>query len=141
MLTARQKAFVENFVTCRVGALAARRAGYAAPSARITACRLLAKANIQAALAVKEAELERLAKIDKNRVITEIMEGINIAKLQANAGNVIGGWVQIGKMLGHYAPEVKSVEQSVESDVLRVKFSALSDQELIEIAEGRAVAI
>jgi len=39
-LTARQQCFVEHYVTCRVGAQAARRDGYAVPSARITASRL-----------------------------------------------------------------------------------------------------
>ena len=51
-LTPKQSAFVDEYIVCRNGAEAARHAGYGVVSARVTASRLLTKANIKAALAV-----------------------------------------------------------------------------------------
>lgn len=45
-LSAQQEKFVEEYIKCRNGAKAARRAGYAELSARVTASRLLTNANI-----------------------------------------------------------------------------------------------
>jgi phage I-like protein len=43
-------------------------------------------------------------------------------------------------MLGHYAPVVKSVGLSAENEVLSAKFEAMTDEQLLAIAEGRAGA-
>ena len=138
MLTARQKAFVNHFVIIRNAAAAARKAGYSPNGAKVTGCRLLTNANLKAALAEKEAELSRLADIDKNRVISEVIEGIELARQQANPGSIIAGWVHIAKMLGVYAPEVKNYALSAESEKLQSKFDALSDEQLLAIASGAA---
>jgi hypothetical protein len=45
-LTAQQELFIEEYIKCRKGAEAARRAGYAPSSARVTASKLLTNANI-----------------------------------------------------------------------------------------------
>jgi phage terminase small subunit len=139
MLSARQKSFTDHYVTCRNGAEAARRAGYAEPSARITASRLLTNNNIQVALAEKEAELKRLADIDKSRVISEVIAGVELARQQANPGSVIAGWVHIGKMLGVYAPEVRGVGLSAENAELQAKFEGMTDEQLLAIIEGGLV--
>jgi hypothetical protein len=136
MLTARQKSFVNYYVSCRNGAEAARRAGYSEKTARQIATETLSKPYIQVVLAEKEAELSRLADIDKNRVISEVIAGIELARQQANPGSVIAGWVQIGKMLGVYAPEVQSVVPSTESAAQRAKLESMSDEQLIAIIEG-----
>lgn len=45
-LTAQQELFVEEYIKCRKGAEAARRAGYSPNSAKVTASRLLTNANV-----------------------------------------------------------------------------------------------
>ncbi len=57
MTTRRQIVFVEYYVQCWNGALAARKAGYAPRSARVTASKLLTKDNIQALIQKKIDEL------------------------------------------------------------------------------------
>ncbi len=44
---------------------------------------------------------------------------------------MIRGWTEIGKMLGHYAPEVKKVELSMNQRALMNKYEAMSDEELM----------
>lgn len=135
-LPLKQRAFVDHYVTCRNGAEAARRAGYAVLSARITASRLLTKANIKDALAAKEADLSRQTAIDKGKVIQEVLEGVRMARMQADGGNMIRGWVSIAKMLGLDKQETVKVAVSAGSDALRAKYEAMSDDELLAIVEG-----
>lgn len=47
-ITAQQERFIEEYIKCRKGAEAARRAGYAERSAKVTASRLLTNANVLA---------------------------------------------------------------------------------------------
>ena len=72
-------------------------------------------------------------------VIEGVIDGIEIARMQGDAGNVIKGWTEVGKILGHYAPEVKRIELSANQGRLRAKFEALSDEELLAIQEGRVI--
>jgi hypothetical protein len=59
-LTPREQQFVAEFLVDRNGAAAARRAGYATRSAKVTAARLLTKANIRMAIAEgTQAAIER----------------------------------------------------------------------------------
>ena len=72
-------------------------------------------------------------------VIEGVIDGIECARMQGDAGNVIKGWTEVGKILGHYAPEVKKIELSTNQGRLRAKFEALSDEDLLAIAEGRVL--
>ena len=48
---------------------------------------------------------------------------------------MIRGWAEIAKLFGAYAPERTKVEISVAGVALQAKFAAMSDQELLAIAE------
>jgi hypothetical protein len=48
---------------------------------------------------------------------------------------MIRGWSEIAKLIGAYAPERKTIELSVESEALRAKYAAMSDAELLALAE------
>ncbi len=135
-LTPKARAFVNHYSVCRCGAEAARRAGYAAPSARITASKLLTKANVQAALAVKAGEIANEYQITRHRVISEIHAAIELAKSRFDAGNMIRGWREIAKIMDFYKPEVKSYVLSASGKEHLARFSAMSDAELIENRSG-----
>ncbi len=139
-MTPKQHAFVDQYVICRNGAEAARRAGYAAPSARISASRLLTSDNIKAALAEKEAELKRRMDISKATVIGELRTAIDVAREKLDAGSMIRAWCEIAKMLGLYAPETVRVAVTAESDAQRAKFESMTDEQLLAIARGEVAA-
>jgi phage terminase small subunit len=136
-LTARQQRFVEEYALDRNAARAARKAGYSERSAKVTACRLLTNANLQAALEAKEAELAARMDLSRERVIGELMGTVEAAKSQGQAGTVIRGWVEVAKIAGLYAPERLKVELDSESERLRAKFEGMTDEELLALAEGR----
>jgi len=135
-LRPKELAFVAEYVVCRNGAEAARRAGYAAPSARITASRLLTKANINAALAAAEAKLARKSDITKAKVIEELLEACGVAKLRMDGGNMIRSMSEIAKMLGYYKVEAVSDVPRAETAEVRAKYEAMSDEELQQIVDA-----
>ena len=138
-LTQKQKGFVDEYLVCRNGSEAARRAGYAVPSARITASRLLTNANIKAELALKQAELAQKVEITQLRVINELLNGIAIAKTKLDAAIVMRGWLEIAKILDLYKAATQNEAPSAENDFLRAKYEVLSDSDLMDIVSGKIV--
>ena len=139
-LTPKQTAFVNEYVVCRNGAEAARRAQYAVPSARVKASQLLTLVNIQAAVAAKEEELAMKLDLDRDTVMAGVFSGITQARENNDAGNVIRGWLAVGKITGFDKPDrPKSDLGSATDEELQAKFDAMSDEELLAIAEGRVV--
>ena len=136
-LTPKQTAFVNEYVVCRNGAEAARRAQYAVPSARITASKLLTKTNIQAGIVTMEAKMSEKLDIDRKAVIGGVFSGITQARENNDAGNVIRGWLAVGKITGFDKPEAAAgLVLSTSYLALEAKFEAMSDEELLAIAEG-----
>ena len=87
-------------------------------------------------LAAARRWLTDTTQIKRLDVIEGVIDCIELARMQGDAGNVIKGWTEVGKILGHYAPEVKRIELSANQGRLRAKFEALSDEELLAIQEG-----
>ena len=140
-LTPKQTAFVNEYVVCRNGAEAARRAQYAVPSARVKASQLLTLVNIQAAIKSKEEELAMKLDLDRDTVMGGVFSGITQARENNDAGNVIRGWLAVGKITGFDKPDrPKSDLGSATDGELQAKFDAMSDEELLAIAEGRVTS-
>lgn len=94
--------------------------------------------DVKAYLEEHRSELRNAAQIQRGDVVAGFMEAIDMARLGADPSAMIKGWSEIGKMLGLYAPEVKKVELTAGQRNIRSKFEIMSDEELLEIAEGRA---
>ena len=136
-LTPKQTAFVNEYVVCRNGAEAARRAQYAVPSARQMASENLTKPDIQAAIKSKEEELAMKLDLDRDTVMAGVFSGITQARENNDAGNVIRGWLAVGKITGFDKPEAAAgLVLSTSYLALEAKFDAMSDEELLAIAEG-----
>jgi len=61
--------------------------------------------------------------------------------MQGDSANVIKGWSEVAKILGHYAPEVKRIELSDNQQRIRSKFEALSDDELLAIQDASIIDV
>lgn len=94
---------------------------------------------VKAELVKARAEVSNLTTLKRLDVIEGIMDGISTAKFMSDGGNIIRGWCEIAKILGHYAPEVKKVEITVGQARLRTQYEALSDEQLLAIARGDAI--
>jgi len=128
-LTARQEEFVQAVVT-------------GAPTSGISnSSAMTAIPKVKAEIAAARLELSDATKLTRLDVIEGVLDGIQVARMQADGGNVIRGWTEIAKILGHYAPEVKTLNLNINQQRLRSKFEELSDEELMGIVEGNAIEV
>lgn len=136
MLTEMQAVFVDKVLEGVDGPRAAAAAGYAHPTAQ--ASMVYKTQAVRDALAQARSELSSAAQITRADIIDGIMEAINMARLSADPATMVKGWTEVGKILGHYAPEVKRVEITDSQKRLQSKFEVMSDEDLIKVIEGEA---
>lgn len=133
----RHKQVVDAIMEGATESEAMRAAGYH-PS---HGANLMRKEEVQGMLAEARAEVEDLTTIKRLDVLNIFMEAIDMARTLADPGQMINGADKVAKMMGYYAPEKKLVELSVGQNVLQAKFQQMTDEELLEIAAGRAKVV
>ena len=141
-LTDKQARFVREYLVDGNGAGAALRAGYGTSGAKVSACRLLTKANVQQALQARQkADAIRLS-ISRENVLAGLLEAVNMGREQQNPGAMVGALREIAKLLGFFEPEVKRVEvMSGDQSSMHAKFATMTDAQLLALVEqGAAVA-
>ena len=138
MLTTRQLAFVEHYLVCGNATEAARRAGYATGSAKVTASRLLANANLQTVLRARQDALGAEHRLSRACVVHEVLKAIDMARCKSDHGTMIRGLSEIARMLGFYEPERRHVRLSQGDVAIQHKLAAMSDEELLNVVSSRA---
>ena len=134
-LTEMQRRFVVNFVDHQMTqTAAARAAGFAHPGT--SAMEMMKHPKIERAIAERRAEYAAASQVTKKRVIDGFLESIEMAKIKADPLTMIAGWREVGKMCGFYEPTKAKIEVSVQGQVLIQRLNALSDEELLKLAEG-----
>ena len=134
-MTPRQERFVQEYLIDRNGAAAAVRAGYSPRTSRQIAHKLLTKADVANAVRQGEAQLAAKAQLAREEVLRGLLAAIDMARVQGDPAAMIAGWREIAKMCGYYAPERKQINLSRESYRLRTQLEAMSDVQLLAIAE------
>ena len=132
-ITEKQEAFVEGKLRGLSDVEAKVQAGLSATAATQNV------AAVRAQLEAARRWLTSTTQITRLDVIEGVIDGIEMARMQGDAGNVIKGWTEVAKILGHYAPEVKKIELTMEQGRMRSKLEALSDDELFRISQGRVI--
>ena len=133
----RHKKVVDAIMEGATESEAMRAAGYH-PSHGTNVMR---KEEVRDMLAEARAEVEDLTTIKRLDVLNIFMEAIDMARTLADPGQMINGADKVAKMMGYYAPEKRLVELSVGQNVLQAKFQQMTDEELLEIAAGRAKVV
>ncbi len=134
-LTEMQTRFVGHFVDDRMTqTAAARAAGFSVPGT--SANEMMKHPKIQRAIASRQAEYAVASQVTKKRVIDGFLESIEMAKIKADPLTMIAGWREVGKMCGFYEPTKTKIEVSVNGQVMFQRLNALSDEELLRLAEG-----
>lgn len=139
VLDERQTRFVKEIVAGRPPQTAARIAGYAEPQAK--AYQVLKYPKIQDAIRYLYKKHEKAADMTRKKVMDGFLEAIEFAKMQADAGNMIAGWREIGRMCGYYAPEVKKIDINITAKRVIDKLETLSDEDLLQIVDESAQII
>ena len=131
--TEKQALFVEGLMN----GLSENAAAIAAGAKNGTA--MMKSDTVRKELEVARRWLTDTTQIKRIDTVCGIMDGIEMARLAGDAGNMIKGWAEIGKILGHYAPEVKKIDLTIHQQGMRSKLEAMSDEELMALSEGRVI--
>lgn len=90
-------------------------------------------------LAAARRWLTDATQIRRLDVVEGIIDGIEMARMQGDSSTVIKGWAEVGKILGHYAPEKKLIELSINDQRMRSKFESMTDEELLALQKGAVI--
>jgi phage terminase small subunit len=134
-VTEKQSLYIEGVLTGKTKTRAAKDAGFR-DSEQVDM-----SATVKRELAKAREAMTDLTKITRLVTIDGILDGIALARMQGDAGNVIKGWTEIAKIQGHYAPEVKTINVNMNQQRLLNKFESLSDEELTAIMNGQAIDV
>lgn len=132
-LTDQQRIFVEAIIKGKSPSTAARMAGYAQPESQ--GYLILKSPKVQEAVRYLHKKHEKVADMSRKKVMDGLLEAIEIAKMQADAGVMVSGWREIGKMCGYYAPEVKKIDINITAKRVVDKLETLSDEDLLQMVE------
>lgn len=135
-MSPRQERFVREYLIDRNGAAAAVRAGYSPHTARQIAYELLTRPDVAEAVRDGEEELAAKAQLAREEVLRGLLAAIDLARAQGDPAAMIAGWREIAKMCGYYAPERRQISLSRTNNRLRTQLEAMSDVQLLAIAEG-----
>ena len=137
VITQKQKVFADAILEGHTPSDAARAAGYH-PS---NASNVMRQEEIQQHLAEGRREIRDVTTVKRLDVLNIFMEAIDMARTLADPSQMINGADKVAKMMGYYAPETLKLEIEGNSKALSAKFKQLSDDELFEIAAGRAKVV
>jgi len=134
-MTPRQRTFAEQYALDHNGAAAAVRAGYAPRSARQTAHDLLTNHDMRSAVREQEKVAATRLALTKERVLEQLQDGMEMAKQKGDLMAWIAALREASKIAGLYAPERKKIELSANAEALQATYAAMSDEELLALAE------
>ncbi len=137
VVTAKQDAYIEARLDGKNKLQAAKEAGY-----NVNGVSVIEKsADVRAALEQARSELSSAAQIKRADVLDMLKEAYDMAKLAAEPSSMVSAAKEIGKMLGLYEPEVIKLETMRSAGTVQRKLMTMSDEELMEIAEGSAKVV
>lgn len=94
---------------------------------------------VQAELAAIRAETARNLDIKPEDVAAGFKRAADLAETLGDVAGMVASWRELGKLLGHYAPEVKKVEKAISKRDLKDALDMLTDDELRKLANGRVI--
>ena len=138
-LTDQQKQFVEGLLAGMPQTTAARAAGYSVPNVEGT--RLMNNPKVVEALQYLQRKYEKASQMTRKKVMDGMLEAIELAKIQGEAGVMVAGWREVGRMCGFYAAEKKEINVNITAKRAVDQLELLSDAELLEMIDGDTEAI
>lgn len=133
-LNSMQMAFVRGVAEGLNHTAAAHMAGYKHPA--VQANQLIQKPHIKKALSIAREEYARASQMTKKKVMDGFLDAIAQARTISDPSAQIQGWNSIAKMCGYFEPTKHKIEVDVKGKIVIERLQALTDDELIKLAEG-----
>lgn len=136
VLTPKQARFIDEYLVDANGTQAAIRAGYGAAGARVAAHRLLTNVAISSAIEARQRAHATRLSMERETVLAQLLEAVQMARVQMNPAGMVAGLREIGKLMGLYAPERVKVAVDA-ADAMRLRrLEMMSDVELVNMMGG-----
>jgi phage terminase small subunit len=100
------------------------------------ASELLAKPDVRELVGQHEAAAARELGLTREKVLEGLRDALEMARAQNNPVAMVAALRESAKISGYYAPERTKVEISVEGERLQAQIAAMSDAELVALAEA-----
>lgn len=133
-LNSMQQAFVRGVAEGLNHTAAAHMAGYKHPA--VQGHQLLQRPHIKKALVLAREEYVKASQMTKKKVMDGFLDAIAQARTISDPSAQIQGWNSIAKMCGYFEPTKHKIEVDVKGKIVIERLQALSDDELIKLAEG-----
>lgn len=111
-------------------------AGYPEGSAR--GAKVEKSVTVQEELEKARQQLVEFTGITKEDVAAGLLTAANLAQTMADPQAMVRAWSELGKLLGHYAPEVKKHVHGLDEESRRA-LKGLPDDELHKLAKGKVI--
>ena len=134
-LSKKQKGYVDNVVKGISKDRSAIMAGATTDAVKYFDVSPLVKAELAR---VRKEAIENTG-VTKEEVVNMFMEAANFARILGDPMGLIAAARELGKMLGHYAPEVKKTLHGVDAATLRKALKDMNDDELYKLAHARTI--
>lgn len=138
-LTQKQKLFVKYWAEGDTISNAALRAGYNDGSSM--AYRMARDPAILKLYNEEKRLYAESCQMTRKRVMEGLLEGIEMAKIQGDAGNVIAGWKTVGQMAGFFEPVRRKVDINIKGDITMQKLDRLTDAQLLRLIKGEVTDV
>lgn len=96
---------------------------------------------VQHELAKIRATMAADANITREDVVAMLIDAAGMAKLMSDPTAMIAAAREIGKILGHYAPEIKKIVKGMDQGDVKKALENMSDDELFKLAYARTKVI
>jgi hypothetical protein len=135
-ITQKEKLLAEAIFGGLPQSVAKKHAGYAASA---VVKNIMEKSNVAKYFKYLSITSKKKVHYTRESIAEGIAEAIEDAKLIGDPMAQIRGWTEIGKMYGHYAPEVKRIEVTTSQQQLLDQVGSAPVEELVELAEAPAL--
>lgn len=130
-LTERERKYVQARLVGMTPSQAAKQIGATRPSQEAEV--IEARPRVFQALQRGFEEARQRFQVSREDVVSGIQEGIEIARLTSDAGNVIKGWTEIARICGLIAPAKAEVTVSTDQPLLPSKLRELPTAQLLQL--------
>lgn len=96
-------------------------------------------ASVRSYMGNSQQQLQDALQVHRGDIVIALLSTAEKAEQAADHGTMVRAYTEIAKMLGLYAPEVKQINVTTNQRALMSKYEQMSDEELIQIAEGTVV--
>ena len=85
------------------------------------------------------AEVIKNTGVTREEIVDMFMEAAGFARLMGDPMGMIAAARELGKMLGHYAPEVKKTLHGIDAAQLKKALKDMNDDELYKLAHAKVI--